>query len=374
MKFPPRVLSVIGTRPDAIKMAPLIRLLNLHLGDHHKVCNTGQHDELVDGVLLFFDIHPDYHLNLMTGRQDVIAVVGKIIFAIAPVLDDFKPDWVLVHGDTATCLGATLVAFYRKIRIGHVEAGLRSGSLSEPFPEESIRILTDQLAEACFVPTDLCRNHLLQSGKPEKNIIHTGNTGIDSLLLALERAQELSEHVSSEIRELLKSDDRLILLTIHRRENQGDHLLSVCEAIRQITSRHKDARVLLPLHPNPAVKDCLVKELAHVPGVVLSPPLDYPDFILVMQRCFMVLTDSGGIQEEAPVLGKPVLVLRNLTERQEMVISGNVKITGTSTDAIVEAVSGIWDDDIAYLNMVQPAGVYGDGSASAKILEFILNN
>lgn len=368
-----RVLSIIGTRPDAIKMAPLILLLNAHLGDNHKVCCTGQHRELLDAILAFFEIIPDYDLGIMTSQQDVASVVGKVILSIAPVLDEFAPDWVLVHGDTSTCLGATIASFYRKIKIGHVEAGLRSGSLAEPFPEESVRLITDQLSEICFAPTDLSRVHLLNSGKREDRILKTGNTGIDSLKIALKKVNGLSEKVCPVVRKLLSENRKIILLTVHRRENQGENLLNICSAVKEISLLYSDVHFLLPLHPNPAVKDILQKQLSGIDAVTLCTQLDYPDFIWAMKNCFLVLTDSGGIQEEAPVLGKPVLLLRNRTERNEMVITGNVKIIGTETKTIVDEVGSLWNNPSQYSEMTSNTQIYGDGTASEQIVHFLLN-
>jgi len=373
MKSSPRILSVIGTRPDAIKMAPLVHLLNIHLGNNHRVCSTGQHVELLNSVLHFFEICPDYQLDLMTERQDLLSLIAKTIIAISPVLEEFAPDWVLVHGDTATCLGATLAAFYKQIHIGHVEAGLRSGSLSEPFPEESVRILTDQLAEVCFVPSEAHKANLVMNGKPADKILMTGNTGIDSLYYVLEHKDSLSENVPPAVRALMIENPKLILITVHRFENQGDNLISICAAIRKIACMYPEARMLVPLHPNPAVMDCLIEQLSGIDSILLCTPLAYPDFIWIMKHCYLILTDSGGIQEEAPVLGKPVFLLRNKTERQEMVASGNVKIIGTEINAIVAAVDSVWNDDEKYRHMTQPVSTYGNGTASEQIVDFLLN-
>lgn len=373
MKPSLRILSVIGTRPDAIKMAPLIHLFNNRPDIDHRVCSTGQHAELLDSVLTFFEINPDYQLGLMTEKQDINSVIGKSISAISSVLADFSPDWVLVHGDTATCLGATLAAFYKQIKVGHIEAGLRSGSLAEPFPEESIRILTDQLSEICFVPTDLQRANLIKSGKPHDKIITTGNTVIDSLYFVLNRLNGLSRDVPVEVSEIFNENCKVILITIHRSENQGANLLMVCEAIRKIVILHPDARILIPLHPNPRVSECIIKELSEIRSVVLCTALSYPDFIWVMKHSYLIITDSGGIQEEAPVLTKPVFLLRNRTERPEMVTSGNVKIVGVNIQSIIDAVNSVWVNEEAYKNMAQPVQVYGDGKASEKIADFLFN-
>lgn len=364
-----RVLSVFGTRPEAIKMAPVVKALDEALGITAGVCVTAQHRAMLDQVLRLFDIRPDFDLDIMLENQDLAHITQAVLSGMMDVLDDFKPDRVLVHGDTTTTLATTLAAFYRSIPVGHVEAGLRSGNLLAPYPEEMNRKLTDAIADLLFAPTDRARKNLVREGADEDRIIITGNTVIDALLSVAGQlkgdktlAGEQDNHFG-----FLNSARRLILVTGHRRENFGAGFENICKALSELAGRG-DVEIVYPVHLNPNVTGPVRGALGGKLNVHLMDPLDYTPFVYLMDRCYLVLTDSGGIQEEAPSLGKPVLVMRDVTERPEAVDAGTVKLVGTDAVAIVAESARLLDDEGAYETMSRAHNPYGDGKASQRIV------
>ncbi len=371
-----KVLLVFGTRPEAIKMAPLVKAFENEKSIESKVCVTAQHREMLDQVLEMFDIKPDYDLNLMKPGQDLYDIAANVLLGMKSVLAEFKPDIVLVHGDTTTTSSASLAAFYQKIKVGHVEAGLRTGNIYSPFPEEVNRQITGVLANYHFAPTAYSRDNLLRENKDEKNIIVTGNTVIDALLLALdkiERNEELKTKILNSINSQykLKENKKIILVTGHRRENFGDGFVNICEALRTIAVNNPDVDIVYPVHLNPNVQKPVKEILSDTPNVYLIEPLQYESFIYMMNKSYFIITDSGGVQEEAPSLGKPVLVMRDTTERPEAVEAGTVKLVGTNKEAIIKEAQKLLDDKIEYEKMSKAHNPYGNGRACEKIVEFI---
>ncbi|CAG5008011.1 UDP-N-acetylglucosamine 2-epimerase [Dyadobacter sp. CECT 9275] len=365
-----KVLTIIGTRPEAIKMAPVIRQLTNNIHIHHQLCITGQHKEMLDTVLQFFEIEPDFNLNIMKPGQDLTDITVGILTGLKDVWKVFRPDWILVHGDTTTCFASSLAAFYEGIKIGHVEAGLRTGNLRSPFPEEANRQLTDRLADVFFVPTQRNRENLLAEGVTDSKIIISGNTVIDALIWADNKVLSFSEKISPELRNRLENMERLILVTGHRRENFGSGIQSICKVLARLANFYPSADIVYPVHLNPNIKKPVYELLSGIRNVHLISPLDYPDFVHVMKKSWIILTDSGGIQEEAPSLGKPVLVMRDTTERTEVLDSGSVKLVGTDLGLIESTVKELWDNKTAYDKMALNANPYGDGSAADKINDF----
>jgi UDP-N-acetylglucosamine 2-epimerase (non-hydrolysing) len=369
------VLSVFGTRPEAIKMAPLVKALAEQAGIKSKVCVTAQHRQMLDQVLELFEITPDYDLNIMKPGQTLSGITSEILTRIEPVLTEFQPDLVLVHGDTSTTFAATLAAYYQRVAVGHVEAGLRTGNIYSPWPEEANRKLTGALANLHFSPTELSRQNLLREGVNQDNIHVTGNTVIDALLLVnqkLETDQTLSQSLCERF-PFLRDDARLVLITGHRRENFGDGFERICAAIRTLASDFPDVDFLYPVHLNPNVREPVGRILQGVTNVHLVEPQDYLPFVYLMTRAHIILTDSGGIQEEAPSLGKPVLVMRNTTERPEAVAAGTVKLVGTDSQNIIKAVTTLLNDQIEYRRMSFSHNPYGDGKACERIVNIIKN-
>lgn len=369
-----KVLQVFGTRPEAIKMAPVVHALNQAEGIDNKICVTAQHRGMLDQVLDFFAIKPDYDLDLMKSGQTLAEVTARILTELTKVLVKEKPDLVLVHGDTNTTLSASLAAYYQQIPIGHVEAGLRTGNIYSPWPEEANRKLTGSIATLHFAPTEQAKNNLLVENNDEKNIYITGNTVVDGLLLAVEKLktdtvkrEELDKQFS-----FLDTSKKLILVTGHRRENFGGGFENICAALAKLSDR-EDCEILYPVHLNPNVKDIVHETLKGKENIHLIEPQDYPSFVYLMERSYLILTDSGGIQEEAPSLGKPVLVMRDTTERPEAVEAGTVILVGTDKDKIISEVNHLLDDDSAYKAMSHAHNPYGDGTASVKIKDIILN-
>ncbi|MGC4028206.1 MAG: UDP-N-acetylglucosamine 2-epimerase (non-hydrolyzing) [Steroidobacteraceae bacterium] len=364
------VLVVFGTRPEAIKMAPLVSALRRSPHLSVKVCVTAQHREMLDQVLRVFDITPDYDLNLMRAGQDLSDVTAGVILEMRSVLADSRPDVVLVHGDTTTAMAASLAAFYARIPIGHVEAGLRTNDICSPWPEEMNRRVVGRLAALHFAPTALARENLLAEGVAAHTIQVTGNTVIDALLSVvalLKSDRELI--VSLEQRfSFIDPSRRLILVTGHRRENFGGGFENICRALGKLAER-KDVVIVYPVHLNPNVKEPVYRLLDRADNVLLIDPLEYVPFTYLMQRAHLVLTDSGGIQEEAPSLGKPVLVMRDNTERPEAVTAGTVSLVGTDVDRIVSRAMVLLDDPVAYANMAGAHNPYGDGKACSRIRE-----
>lgn len=375
MTFPnKKILVTFGTRPEAIKMAPLVHRLRTCAGVQCKVCVTAQHRQMLDQVLDLFGIVPDFDLDLMRAGQTLGSLTGQILNALDPVLESFRPDLVLVHGDTTTTLAATLAAFYRRIDVGHVEAGLRTGNLYAPWPEEANRKLTGALAQHHFAPTDTSKSNLLAEGVPEDRIHVTGNTVIDALLMVterLERDPELGQRMRGAF-PFLDRSRRMILVTGHRRENFGRGFEQICEALATIARRHPDCQIVYPMHLNPNVREPVTRLLSDIDNVVLIEPQEYLPFVYLMSRAWLILTDSGGIQEEAPSLGKPVLVMRDTTERPEAVAAGTVRLVGTHVDRLVGAVDQLWANPDAYRAMSRAHNPYGDGRASERIANLLV--
>lgn len=368
-----KVLSVFGTRPEAIKMAPVVKALDATDGIDAAVCVTAQHRSMLDQVLDLFDIKPDYDLNIMKQGQDLSHITSSVLINLGSVLDTFKPDRILVHGDTTTTLAASLAAFYRHIPVGHVEAGLRTGDLQAPWPEEMNRRVADILSDLYFAPTRTSADNLLQEGIRESDILITGNTVIDALFDVrdkLETNAHLAETMEKQF-SFLEPDRRMILVTGHRRENFGEGFQRICEALSALGSR-QDIDIVYPVHLNPNVQEPVKRLLGDKSNVHLIEPLEYLPFIYLMTRSHMVITDSGGIQEEAPSLGKPVLVMRDVTERPEAVEAGTVKLVGTNARLIVEEANHLLDDEEAYVTMSRAHNPYGDGKASGRIISAIL--
>ena len=371
-----RVLSVFGTRPEAIKMAPVVRAIQAADGLDGRVCVTAQHRDMLDQVLDLFELRPDHDLDLMQPGQDLTDLTCRILQGLRPVLAEERPDVVLVHGDTTTTFAATLAAFYARIPVGHVEAGLRTGDLAAPFPEEANRVLADRLCRLFFAPTTASRDHLLAEGVPAGRVFVTGNTVIDALLSVRDRvvARPLSEFRASlgPILSVLESPSPVVLITGHRRESFGRGFLDICTAIRTLAERNPAVAFVYPVHLNPNVQAPVREHLAGLDNVHLLPPLDYAPFVRLMDRSTLVLTDSGGIQEEAPGLGKPVLVMRDVTERPEGVAAGTVALVGTDPARIIEGVSRLLHDPAHYDAMSRATNPYGDGRASDRIVRALL--
>jgi UDP-N-acetylglucosamine 2-epimerase (non-hydrolysing) len=372
-----KVLLVFGTRPEAIKMAPLVKAFEKEKTIKSKVCVTAQHREMLDQVLELFDIKPDYDLNLMKPGQDLYDITANVLLGMKSVLAEFKPDVVLVHGDTATTSSASLAAFYQKIKVGHVEAGLRTGDIYSPWPEEANRQITGVLANYHFAPTTTSQNNLLRENKDDKNIMVTGNTVIDALFLALEKIKNdkaLEAKIKEQIQELnyeIKDDKKIILVTGHRRENHGQGFINICEALKTLANENPDIDVVYPVHLNPNVQKPVKEILSDTENIHLIEPLQYEQFIYMMNKSYFIITDSGGVQEEAPSLGKPVLVMRDTTERPEAVEAGTVKLVGTDKATILKEAQKLLTDKISYEKMSKAHNPYGDGNACEKIVKFI---
>lgn len=364
-----KVIVVFGTRPEAIKMAPVVRQLAIRGSQFAvKVCVTAQHRHMLDQVLEIFDIKADYDLNIMQNAQSLYQITTNGLLKLEEIYKREKPDLVLVHGDTTTTLVAALAAFYEKIPVGHVEAGLRSFDKFNPFPEEINRRIADVLADLYFVPTPLSARNLKQEGVSGRNIYLTGNTVIDALFMALKAPYKAKNKQVQAI----DPKKKIILVTAHRRENWGAPLKNICAALARIAGRYPEAQIIYPVHLNPQVKNIVYSSLGGRQNVILCEPLDYLDFVQVMQKSYLVVTDSGGLQEEAPSLGKPVLVLREVTERPEAVKAGTVRIIGTITDTIVCEISRLLSNKQAYKRMANAVNPYGDGQAGERIAKAIL--
>ncbi|MCX2788691.1 MULTISPECIES: non-hydrolyzing UDP-N-acetylglucosamine 2-epimerase [Vibrio] len=368
-----RVLTVFGTRPEAIKMAPLVHALSADERFEAKCCVTAQHREMLDQVLELFEIKPDYDLDLMRAGQSLNDVTARILLELKPVLQEFKPDVVLVHGDTATTFAASLAAYYEQIAVGHVEAGLRTGNIYSPWPEEANRKLTGALTQYHFAPTETSQNNLLRENFDKENISVTGNTVIDALLMIKEKIDhdEALQHSLSEQFPFLHEDKKLVLVTGHRRESFGGGFERICEALAFTAQKHPEAQIVYPMHLNPNVREPVNRILAGISNVHLIEPQQYLPFIYLMNRSHIILTDSGGIQEEAPSLGKPVLVMRDTTERPEAVEAGTVKLVGTNVDRIVTGLTTLLQDEQAYKEMSFAHNPYGDGKACQRILDVL---
>ncbi len=375
-----KILLVFGTRPEAIKMAPLVKAFEKETSIISKVCVTAQHREMLDQVLELFDIKPDYDLNLMKPGQDLYDITSNVLLGLKDVLSDFKPDIVLVHGDTTTTSAASLSAFYQQIKVGHVEAGLRTHDIYSPFPEEVNRQITGILASYHFAPTTTSRDNLLKENKDEKNIIVTGNTVIDALFLALEKIKNNSELENKIIQDIESSfknsqfsilNSQFILVTGHRRENHGQGFINICEALKTIAINNPEIDIVYPVHLNPNVQKPVKEILSNISNVHLIEPLQYEQFIYLMDKAYFIITDSGGVQEEAPSLGKPVLVMRDTTERPEAVEAETVKLVGTHTQTIIKEAQALLDEESEYEKMSKAHNPYGDGKACERIIKFI---
>ena len=369
---PFKVLLVFGTRPEAIKMAPVVRALKDSPRIDARVCVTAQHREMLDQVLDLFDITPDFDLDLMKPGQGLFEITSGVLEGLKGVLSDVAPDLVLVHGDTTTTLSAALAAYYQRIPVGHVEAGLRTGNIYSPWPEEINRKLAGAITRLHFAPTEKSRQNLLDENTPDGHICVTGNTVIDALLEVVGKL-EADTSLSAQYDEAfaLEPQRRLILVTGHRRESFGDGFERICDALARLAER-EDVQIIYPVHLNPNVKGPVEERLGALERVKLIPPQDYLPFVHLMRRAHIILTDSGGVQEEAPSLGKPVLVMRDTTERPEAVDAGTVKLVGTDSDLIVREVCALLDDQAAYEAMSQAHNPYGDGLASGRIRDAIL--
>lgn len=373
-----KILLVFGTRPEAIKMAPLVKALQKDT-DHFetRVCVTAQHRQMLDQVLEVFDITPEYDLNIMAPNQDLYDITTKVLMGLRDVLKDFHPDTVLVHGDTTTSMAASLAAFYMQIPVGHVEAGLRTYNMLSPWPEEMNRQVTDRICTYYFAPTVQSKQNLLQENIDEKKIFVTGNTVIDALLMAVDIISStpgVEEKMAQELREkgYVVGEREYILVTGHRRENFGEGFLHICKAIKELASLHPEMDIVYPVHLNPNVQKPVYELLSGLNNVYLISPLDYLPFIYAMQHSTLLLTDSGGVQEEAPSLGKPVLVMRDTTERPEAVEAGTVKLVGTNAEAIVSNVTALLNDKDLYKRMSETHNPYGDGHACQRIMAALL--
>ncbi|WP_400162251.1 non-hydrolyzing UDP-N-acetylglucosamine 2-epimerase [Brevibacillus sp. TJ4] len=362
-----KVMTVFGTRPEAIKMAPLVHELRKHPEMESIVCVTAQHRQMLDQVLEIFDIQPDYDLNIMKDRQTLVDVTTRALQSIDAVIKEVKPDIVLVHGDTTTTFVASLAAFYNQVAIGHVEAGLRTGDKYSPFPEEMNRQLTGVMADLHFAPTDGAADNLRRENKPEEAIYITGNTAIDALKTTVrdDYAHPVLQQVAGQ---------KMLLMTAHRRENLGEPMRRIFRAVKRVADEHPDVAVVYPVHLNPAVQEVAQEILGDHQRIHLIEPLDAFDFHNFARRAYMILTDSGGVQEEAPSLGVPVLVLRDTTERPEGIAAGTLKLAGTDEERVYQLANELLRDQNAYEEMARAANPYGDGEASRRIVEAILHH
>lgn len=370
-----KVLSIFGTRPEAIKMAPVVKRLHQQLGTNAKVCVTAQHRHMLDQILNLFSIQPDYDLNLMKENQDLVYLSNSILKGVTEVLKDFQPDRVIVQGDTSSTLFASMAAFYTRVPIAHVEAGLRSNNLYSPWPEEGNRKITSHLSDFHFAPTQSAADNLYREGIPENRIFITGNTVIDALFMAKEQLnanaallKEMQEKFS-----FLDPKKKLILVTGHRRENFGHGFLEICSALAKL-AEDSSIQIVYPAHLNPNVQKPVQEMLSHLKNIYLMEPLDYLPFIYLMEKSYLILTDSGGIQEEAPSLGKPVLVMRNVTERPEGILSGTVKLVGTDMNNIIKEVTQLLGSDEHYQKMSLAHNPYGDGKAADRIVKIMTDD
>ena len=373
-----RILIVFGTRPEAIKMAPLVKEFQKNKEDFIiKVCVTAQHREMLDQVLELFEIEPDYDLNLMKQGQDLYDITSRVILGMKDVLQDFRPDIVLVHGDTTTTASTALSAFYQQIKIGHIEAGLRTGDLLSPLPEEANRQITGVLTNYHFAPTTTSKENLIKENKDSDSIVVTGNTVIDALFLALDKIKNSKGLELKIINQLssfnytIQNNKKIILVTGHRRENHGQGFINICEALREIALTNRTFDIVYPVHLNPNVQKPVYEILANIANIYLIEPLQYEEFIYLMDKSYFIITDSGGVQEEAPSLGKPVLVMRNTTERPEALEAGTVKLVGTDIKKIVNEANELINNQSTYIKMSKAHNPYGDAKACKRIVNFL---
>lgn len=368
-------LIVFGTRPEAIKMAPLVRAYLSDSSFITKVCVTAQHREMLDQVLDFFEIEPDFDLDIMEPNQNLHSLTAGIIENMRPILEEVEPDYVYVHGDTTTSMAVGIAAFYSGAKVCHVEAGLRTNDRHYPFPEEFNRQLTGKIADYHFAPTMLSKTNLLKENTKEEDVLVTGNTVIDALLYGIEKvnSENFSDTEIESLKTTLDFNKKIILVTGHRRENHGTGLFNICSALKTIAERNEDVQIIYPVHLNPKVEGPVYELLSEVANIKLVKPLAYAAFIWLMEKSYLIITDSGGIQEEAPSLGKPVLVTREITERPEAVEEGTVLLVGTDTKQIIEQTEKLLNDSHFYNSMSRLHNPYGDGKATSRIIRFIKN-
>ena len=372
-----KILTVFGTRPEAIKMAPVALGVQSAASLEDQICVTAQHRQMLDQVMDIFSLNADYDLDLMKPGQDLYDITSRVILGMRDVLREAKPDVVLVHGDTTTCFAAGLAAFYEGIRLGHVEAGLRTGDMQAPFPEEANRSLVGRLANYHFAPTETAKNNLLAENVDPSTIFVTGNTVIDALLMVRDKTEQMPDSYwqgifgEEHFQQIKDPDRKLILITGHRRENFGQGFVDLCNAIKQLAESHPDWLLIYPVHLNPNVQQPVNEILSDLPNVHLIDPQEYLPFVWLMNQSDLILTDSGGIQEEGPSLGKPVLVMRDVTERPEAVDAGTVKLVGTNTQNIVNGVESVLLDSDVYKTMSTAINPYGDGKATQRIIDVL---
>jgi len=372
-----KVMIVFGTRPEAIKMAPLCHLMKTQSDFETIVCVTGQHRQMLDQVLRTFDLQPDIDLNVMKENQDLFDVTSAILIGMKKVFSDYKPDLVLIHGDTTTAFSTALAAFYSGVPVGHVEAGLRTNNLRAPFPEEFNRKVSGLVSSIHFAPTATSKANLLKEGVESDDISVTGNTVVDALLWMLDKLENDDERKSYNTEFISKylpfdfRNEKYVLITGHRRENFGDGFVNICTAIKELASKYHDVHFVYPVHLNPKVRGPVIEILAGKSNIHLIEPLGYEPFVWLLKHCYIVLTDSGGIQEEAPSLGKPVLVMRDVTERPEAVLAGTVQLVGTSKRGVFESIDRLLLEDDVHQTMAGLINPYGDGKACEKILAII---
>lgn len=366
-------LIIFGTRPEAIKMAPLVKQFQKEEKFETKVCVTAQHREMLDQVLDFFEIKPDFDLDLMKPNQNLYSLTSDIILGLKPILEEFQPDYVYVHGDTTTTMAASIAAFYADAKVCHVEAGLRTHNKLSPFPEEINRQVTGRIADFHFAPTIQSKNNLILENVSEHCIIITGNTVIDALLESSSKVNVIENTEIEKLKTIVDTSKKLILVTGHRRENHGQGFINICEALKEIALNNKDVQIIYPVHLNPNVKEPVYKILGNIDSIHLIDPLAYPAFVWLMNQSYLIITDSGGVQEEAPSLGKPVLVMRDTTERPEAVDAGTVILVGTDLEKIVTQCNDLLKNSDRYQKMSALHNPYGDGKACQRIVEHIIS-
>ncbi len=366
-------LIIFGTRPEAIKMAPLVKELQKQPMFDTRVCVTAQHREMLDQVLDFFEIIPDYDLDLMKQNQNLYSLTSDIILGLKPILEEYKPDYVYVHGDTTTTMAASIASFYAGAKVCHVEAGLRTYNKQSPFPEEINRQVTSRIADYHFAPTIQSKKNLLQENVEDESVIITGNTVIDALLESSSKVNVIQNAEIEKLKTIVDSTKKLILVTGHRRENHGQGFINICEALKEIALANTDVQIIYPVHLNPNVKEPVYKILGVIDSIQLITPLAYQAFVWLMNQSYLIITDSGGVQEEAPSLGKPVLVMRDNTERPEAVDAGTVILVGTDKEKIVKQCNDLLNNTDRYQKMSALHNPYGDGKACKRIAEHIIS-
>jgi UDP-N-acetylglucosamine 2-epimerase (non-hydrolysing) len=367
-------LIIFGTRPEAIKMAPLVRVFQKNKDQFEtRVCVTAQHREMLDQVLDFFEITPDYDLDLMKPNQNLYSLTSDIILGLKPILEEFQPDYVYVHGDTTTTMASSIAAFYAGAKVCHVEAGLRTNNKLSPFPEEMNRQITGRIADYHFAPTEQAKQNLLKENVSESTILVTGNTVIDALLESASRVENLDSPEIEKLKAIIDPTKKIILVTGHRRENHGQGFISICEALKEIALNYLEVQIIYPVHLNPNVQQPVYDLLSKIENIQLIDPLGYPAFVWLMNRSYLIITDSGGIQEEAPSLGKPVLVMRDTTERPEALAAGTVILVGNKKEKIILACTSLLNNNEKYRKMSALQNPYGEGKACENIFNFLIS-